>query len=234
MVSGPDAIKAVFKSKYLESKPGIAIALSTLFGGPKECSWFYNADDSGIYDQPHPHSTVRPEHRIFYLTHKTIHDFFHGPGLASFCKRFQQGLYQNIAESDLREDWTELPDLFAFLRDIMSRAAIEATAGPQLLRINPNFIQDLWQFDNALPKLFRGLPAWLVPRSWAVRQKCLNTIKEWRRYAEENFDESCIEQDGHDPYFGAPLMRWRNDYFNKIDPLTDAASASEDFGLLWA
>ena len=234
MVSGSEAIKAVFKSKYLESKPGIGIAISRLFGGPKECTGFYLADDSGIHDQPHPDSKVKPEHRIFYLTHKTIHDFFAGPGLPNFCRRFQKNLNQQISDTGVNQDWTEMPDLFAFLRDLMSRAAIEATLGPQLLRINPSFIQDLWKFDNSLPYLFRGLPSWLVPQAYAVRKRCLDTIKAWRKFAEENFDDSCIEHDGHDPYFGAPLMRWRNDYFSKIDALSGDAAASEDFGLIWA
>ena len=59
-------------------------------------------------------------------------------------------------------------------------------------------------------------------------------MKSWQTYARDNFDESCIEPDGHDRFHGSPLMRTRQDYLSKVESLDSDAIASQDLGLLWA
>ncbi|KAI4194054.1 MAG: hypothetical protein LQ350_008000 [Teloschistes chrysophthalmus] len=106
--------------------------------------------------------------------------------------------------------------------------------GPALLQQNPNFERGFWKLDSDIFYFFKAYPWWLVPRASNNRAKLLNGVKRWHDYARSNFTESCIEWDGHDPYYGSPLMRSRQEYLAKIDFLDEDALASQDLGLLWA
>ena len=234
MISGFDAVNAVWKAKCLDSKPAVCIAMEWFFGTTKTALKFYDQDDSGISLQPHPNSKISPAHRIYYHTHKVMQGFMNGPGLATFASRFQYTLATQIAESGITQDWTELPDLFSFLRDILSTAAITTMCGPSLIALSPTMIQDLWEFDRSLPYFFKGYPRWLAPKAWKGRQRCLNNFKRWQAFAAQNFDDSCIDEDGYDPYYGAPLMRSRQEYFSKMELIDQDALASENIGLMWA
>lgn len=234
MISGFDAINAVWKAKSLDSKPGVCISMERFFGASKAALQFYDADDSGIGPQPHPNSSVEEAHRIHYITHKAAKGFMTGPGLRILTNRFQALLKSQISKSGIDENWTELPDFFSFFRDMISNAAITAMCGPSLLELNPNLIQDLWEFDRYLPYLFKGYPSWLAPNAWKSRKRCLESLKTWQTFAKNNFNDSCIEADGHDRYFGAPLMRARQQYFSQMPMLNDDDVASQNIGLIWA
>lgn len=208
--------------------------MERFFGTTKRALRFYNEDDSGISLQPHPESRIEPEHRVYYHTHKVTQEFMSGPGLAVFTSRFQDSLRTQISKSEINENWVELPDLFSFLRDMLSTAAVTTMCGPSLLALSPNMVQDLWDFDRSLPSFFKGYPRWLAPKAWKSRQRCLDNFKRWQAFAAQNFDNSCIGKDGHDPYYGAPLMRSRQEYFSKMESLDQDALASENVGLMWA
>lgn len=234
MISGFDAINAVWKSRCLDSKPGVCISMDRFFGTSKTALKFYNADDSGIGLHPHPNSNVEEAHRIHYFTHKVTKGFMSGPGLRILTNRFQALLKLQISESGIDENWTELPDFFSFISNMVTTAAITSMCGPSLLELNPNFIQDLWEFDRSLPYFFKGYPSWLAPNAWKGRKKCLESMKTWHTFAKSRFSDSCIDADGHDRYFGTPLMRARQQYFSKMPMLSDDDIASENIGLIWA
>ena len=165
MISGFDAVNAVWKAKCLDSKPAVCIAMQRFFGTPKAALQFYNADDSGISLQPHPRSKIDQKHRVYYHTHKVTQGFMTGPGLALFTNRFQTLLKMQVSNSGVDQTWQEIPDLFSFLRDMLSTAAITTMCGPSLLALSPNLVQDLWEFDRSLPYFFKGYPSWLAPKA---------------------------------------------------------------------
>ncbi|MCJ1307351.1 hypothetical protein MMC25_000997 [Agyrium rufum] len=235
MISGFDAVTAVWRAKCLDSKPAVCIAMERFFGTPKEALEFYGADDSGISLQPHPMSQVERQHRVYFHTHKVTQGFMTGPGLAHFTDRFQSLLKQQIDHSGVKSgEWIEMPCFFSFLRDMLSTAAITTMCGPSLLEVSPTLISDLWEFDRSLPYFFKGYPKWLAPKAWAARKRCLDGMKRWHQHAVNNFTEDAIEEDGHDKYYGAPLMRSRQEYFSKMESLNADALASENIGLMWA
>ena len=138
-----------------------------------------------------------------------------------------------MSEKHIGNDWVEMPDFYSFVQILVSTAAVEAMCGPYLLKLNPTWIQDFWQFDKSLPKFLSGFPRLFARSAYKARGRCLEGIKVWHRYAQENFDESCIRPDGYDPFFGSSLMRSRQKIWAGMEPMDADAIASEDLGILW-
>lgn len=88
-------------------------------------------------------------------------------------------------------------------------------------------VHDLYYF-------FKGYPRWLAPLAYLNRSKLLRSVKDWHSFARDNFQDSYIESDGHDPYYGSALIRARQDFLSQIDSFNADALASQDLGLLWA
>ncbi|KAL8925503.1 MAG: hypothetical protein Q9208_003394 [Pyrenodesmia sp. 3 TL-2023] len=194
----------------------------------------YLGDDSGINPQPHPQSNVTEKNRYYYQNRRAIVGFFNGPGLKSMGNRFVDLLIKEIATLDLGQHWTEREDLYTFVQKLLIGPAVEAMCGPILLDQNPDFGDNFWQIDHDIYYFFKAYPKWLALGAYRNRSKLLNDVKRWHILAREQFESSKIELDGHDPFYGSPLMRTRQQYLANVDGLDADAIASQDLGLLWA
>ena len=194
----------------------------------------YVGDNSGVNPKPHPKSNVATKDRYYYQNRKAVLGFFNGPGLMSMANRFSTLLTREIGQFDIDHEWTDREDLYRFIQDLLIGPALEALCGPVLLKQNPTFGDDLWKMDHDIYYFFKGYPRWLVPRAYLNRDKVVRSVKDWHSFARNNFNDSCIESDGHDPYFGSPLMRTRQEYLSQINSFDADALASQDLGLIWA
>ena len=235
-VTGPDNIAAIWRSKGLDAKAVTCFTLKSFFDTPDRAMKIYFTDNTGINPQPHASDNNRtaPKDRYYYLTRQTTVGFFNGPGLKHFGNRFGTMLTREVGQLDLGSDWIQHDNLYDFIRKLIIGPAIEAMCGPVLLEQTPTFTDDFWKFDRDMLYFFKGYPRWLAPRAWQNRAKVLNSLKSWHAYARDNFNESCIESDGHDRFYGSPLTRARAEYLPKIDSLDADALASQDLGLIWA
>ncbi|KAL8755569.1 MAG: hypothetical protein Q9184_004760 [Pyrenodesmia sp. 2 TL-2023] len=172
--------------------------------------------------------------RYYYQNRKAIVGFFNGPGLKSMGNRFVDLLTKKIGTLDLNQHWTEQEDLYTFVQKLLIGPAVEAMCGPILLEQNPDFGNNFWQLDHDIYYFFKAYPKWLTPGAYRNRSKLLNDVKSWHTIARERFEESSIEPDGHDPFYGSLLMRTRQQYLTNVDGLDADAIASQDLGLLWA
>lgn len=128
-----------------------------------------------------------------------------------------------------------MPDLLAFCEKEFASTVVEATCGPILERINPDFTKDLALYERQTPSLSKGFPRWMVPRAYAVRDKLLTNIKRWHAMARETFGASSIDADGDaDPYWGSEFMRSRQKMFESFSGFDADAAASSDLGFIWA
>ena len=194
----------------------------------------YHEDDSGINPQPNPASNQPWKDRYYFHTRKETVGFFNGPGLKHFGNRFQLMLNRDIGVLEIDNGWTEIADLYSFIQNLIIAPAIEAMCGPRIMEQNPAFQHEFWQFDADMLYFFKGWPRFLAPRAWRNRDRVLNSLKEWHAHARMHFSEDSIEADGHDPFYGSPLMRRRQDYLAKMDGLDADALASQHLGLIWA
>ncbi|KAL9608752.1 MAG: hypothetical protein Q9167_006424 [Letrouitia subvulpina] len=193
-------------------------------------------DNSGINAEPNPDSNVKPKYRLNYFQVKAAHKHLNGVGLAQMTKHFLKVLRRRVEESPIGDQWTEMPDLFAFLQHEVFSAAVEALAGKFLLGQYSGFVDDFWEFDRSVPTLIKKLPRWLSPRPYRVRQRLLDAIKNWHKLAREHSDFTKVgpEDPEWDPYWGSKLMRARQDYSKGMHFMNEDALAAEDLGLIFA
>ncbi|KAI1342556.1 cytochrome P450 [Xylariaceae sp. FL0016] len=131
-------------------------------------------------------------------------------------------------------DWVCHEDLMSLVGNEATVATLNALCGPYLLKLNPNFLQDYWEFDRNLQTYLQGMPWFLAPRAYAARKRALNATQIWQQHARDHFDESKMDANGDDPFWGSSFFRERHRMFLEMDGFDRAAIASEDFGAIWA
>ena len=235
IISGSKLISALFKEQDLHAKAYKELPVQNMFSMPKKTLAFWLADDSGINLQPHPDSRVPAEHRIDYLEHAAVAKLLTGPGLEPFKERFTTRLTEQLLANDsVGHAWTEFPDLFTFVREEITRATLVAFCGTQLLSLNPSFVYDFWQFDEALPILAQQYPRWLFPGPYRYRDRCLEAVKTWHKHIAARFDDVV----GKDPHWnqecGVPIIRERHEMWSKMPGMNEDSDAAHDLGLIWA
>ena len=235
VVAGQENIKAVWKEPNLHVRPYKELAVITMAKMPKETLEFWKWDDSGHHAQPHPDSNVPPHLRIDYLTHSSVARLLTGPGLKPLADRFTKNLMIRLSKSEyLNQEWSELPDLFAFMQHQLFPAAVEAMCGELLFSVNPKFVGDFWAFNKGLPYLAKGYPRWMVPSAYRARDTVLNGLKKWHLAIVSKLKCPPIAMDEWSPDFGVELVRFRHDAWSKMPLMNEDAAATEDLGMIWA
>ncbi|KAI4227187.1 MAG: hypothetical protein LQ349_006761 [Xanthoria aureola] len=235
VVAGQENIKAVWKEPNLHVRPYKELAVITMAKMPKETLEFWKWDDSGHHAQPHPDSNVPPHLRIDYLTHSSVARLLTGPGLKPLADRFTKNLMIRLSKSEyLNQEWSDLPDLFAFMQQQLFPAAVEAMCGELLFSVNPKFVGDFWAFNKGLPYLAKGYPRWMVPSAYRARDTVLNGLKKWHLAIASELKCPPIAMDEWSPDFGVELVRFRHDAWSKMPLMNEDAAATEDLGMIWA
>jgi hypothetical protein len=208
--------------------------LKYFFGLPESVVSIYRADDSGPFPKPYVGSNVPAKDRIDHITHHGFLRALGGPGLLPTARRYMNALTARMEQENFSGEWVEMADLSNFFQDVVGSSLIECVYGPTMLRLNPEFMQDLWGFDVSVPWLARGVPSFIKPSAHKPRQKCVDQLKRWYAYAREHFDESNISPDGDgDPFWGSNLMRYRQEKLLAVKNHDDDALARMDLGLAW-
>jgi hypothetical protein len=240
LISGRDSTLALFKnSRDTTTAPSTILVLENLFGSPRSKSYIYEQDDTGILAEPLPGSRPLATHnRIYYGTHKTLHANLAGPALAHLAEDFMKNLSTEIEQDKSVgfDEWVEILDLYSFIRDKVFRASTSALCGPHIFRLNPTLTADFWKFDSYAPKVFKTLPRWMIPEAYEVRDSLHSQVKKWHKFANEHVDVNSKEVADlqYEEYFGAKIMRDRQQLFRGIDDFGEDAAAAGDLGMLWA
>ncbi|KAF1345621.1 cytochrome P450 [Lizonia empirigonia] len=215
----PASLTSIWKATTLSSPIYIySVALRHMFGMPQAALSVYAADDSGPYRKPHPESNVAPHNRVDHLTHEILSRAFTGSALNPTFVRFAKAFETSIDNAGIGKDWVEFEDLTSFFREHVGRSIIECLFGPSILKINPHFMDDLWEFDTVVPGLAKRFPSFLIPNAYRVRGRLLAQIKNWYAYARANFSEN---------------SRRRQKVLLDFDDQCDDAVAATDLGLMW-
>lgn len=239
---GEPVLNMFQNSRELNAKPLTTVALRDQFGMNAEDIQLYLNDDSGIRNEPAPgFEDMDPLKRIFYLNHKDLHALLSGNGLRGMTSRFVDEFIRRIHANQIVEPgdrWTELPDLYAFLRTEMFHSAVQALCGTKFFELCPNFCEEFWEFDASMVVFLRRTPRWWAPKAYATRDRALASVKKWRQHAWEHYDrgDNQMLKDGEldwEPLWGARLMRARADMFRNAGQSADG-DAVMDLGMLWA
>jgi len=224
-------------SEHMTPKPAISIAMENIFGTNKAAGRIYRSDDSGIGPKPLPGSTVTQTNRIWYHQSSAARKYLSGTSLKTIGEKFMEYLTAEVAGnkmmSSAKNEWVEVPDLFEFLKDVVFVGALNALYGPQLLKLNPTFVKDFWDYNAAIPTLMMGFPRWLTPGAYAARDRVLNGLKKWHRYALEHSDVKDTGPDW-DEAWGSVYLKVRHNFRSPIEQMDADAHASDDLALLLA
>jgi hypothetical protein len=224
-------------SRELSTGPASVAIMENVFGSPPETASILINDNTGCSVQPLEGSNPLPQdQRYFHLIHNTIHTNLMGAGLADLASRYLENLEKELDElSGESEDWIEIPDLYALVQNAIFRASTIAICGPHLFELNPTFTDDFWEFDIKVGGLIKGLPRFLVPSSYRVRDRLIDEIMAWHRFAESHIDrkDEELEKKLWEPYYGSKLVRDRARELSQIKGYNDKARAANDLGLIW-
>lgn len=236
IVANPEQIQTIFKNSRLLTNKSVTLwVLEHLLGATKKLIAFYEADDSGMAAKARPTSKVKPEDRIFYFQLRTAHAYLSGTHLHSLNDRFMITLDRDLDALSIGQEWIEYPDLYKFLQLTVTRSSIETIYGSKLLDLNPDFVEDFWEFEANAPKFLHALPRWFMARAYHVREKLIQAFERTHSYANEHVDCSrfSAEEPEWEPNFGSKLIRSRQHRMLAMEPLDARARASEDLGLMF-
>ncbi|KAK8107008.1 Pfs- NACHT and Ankyrin domain protein [Apiospora kogelbergensis] len=232
-----ETIRNIWKAKSLQSPISVSTYIFKFFlGVPEPTIEIYRADISGPYRKPHPASTpMPPKKRVDYLSHQEFLRALSGSGLKPLLQRFKRALEMHV-DGDLGplagDEWTELGSFRRVIRPMIAEPLIESIFGPAILRLNPGFTDDLFEFDANIPWLVRGIPSFIMPRPHRVRKRLASQIRKWQEYASSHFEESSIYDDGDgDPFWGSQFIRNRRSVFKNAGGHDVDAIVALDLGL---
>ena len=239
ILKGPENVVALFKhSRELSHVEWLVQILVNAFGVEPVDASFYLADDTGVGNQPYPDSTMsNPDHRIFHLAYASFHTGLTGARLEEIMRQLVKSLSAQITASEFPVDkWIEVPDMYElFVRKLAFKASITAFCGSHIFEVIPTLEADFWAYDSHLPTLFKEIPHWLVPGAYRSRDNIKKQLAAWHVSAGEHYDVNRAKEDERDweEFFGARLMRTRQQYFRKM-PLSKQTVAADDLGIIWA
>ena len=75
--------------------------------------------------------------------------------------------------------------LYAWLQDMMFNASTTAFMGSRMLEVYPNLRENFFNFDRVMLTMFFGIPKWLSPKTYNVREKVLGELIEWQQQMQE-------------------------------------------------
>ncbi|THZ14090.1 cytochrome P450 [Aureobasidium pullulans] len=237
-ISGPKNVFSLFRqSRKFSAKASVVIAIDRLFGTPKHLvPSFYDHDDTGYDGKPDSGSRdVAPHLRIHHTVHVQVIKYLSGSGLKPMTNKLMENIAKTMLSSGIGGVWLEMEDLFDFCKSKLLHASINSMFGEYLTALHPDFVDDYWKFDDCTTTLVKGFPSFMVPRSWAARRKCLDSLKHWKAYVEKLVDaDGRTFYEGLDPHFGSQFIRQRHEGFNKMEPMNADSIASEDLAIMWA
>ncbi|KAK8109214.1 cytochrome P450 [Apiospora sp. TS-2023a] len=149
------------------------------------------ADDSGHNAKPHPASRVDPKNRAHYILSRGVHANISGPGFAPSLERFRKNLLRCVGEveagppigdGDGDGDGFMVSDFRRFVHNTVGLSLVQAVFGPSLVRVNPTFMEDVYELGRWLPWVSRGIPAFLVPKAYTARRRMQRNFKAWYAY----------------------------------------------------
>lgn len=236
VLSGANLIrKALTTSNNFDWNRLSARMFKNLFAAPNQVVAATLADNSGIGVRPYAGSNVNPDQRIIRNQVVFFSDAFSKTSMDEIVPRFVENLQRNCSNLNMGDEWVEMSDLFTFVRDIVFPSGVESFFGKSMLELNPNLQGDFWGFDENIPSLAAGLPAWLTPRATKYQKRCLASMKRWRQ---EAMREEGPVSSGDSPWdlaWGLGALRRRNAVLEATEGLFDEdARASMDLATLWA
>ncbi|KAI0521606.1 cytochrome P450 [Xylaria bambusicola] len=240
VVSNPDQIKRVFRAcKQFSNKQLTVVALQNIFGASREVARLFENDEAlDLGEANSSHDTNEADEGQL---NEHVNGFNHyarkylsGSHLHFLSRLFLSNLEQNFEAMEIQSEWVHYPDLYTFLRNIVSPAATETLMGKKIFEIHPQIVDDFWSFDQAVPSLIRLFPRWLIRSQYRARDRIFDAFIKLDEFANHHVSRPSTDDPEWEPYMGSAFLRARHDYAKFIKILPANTKAWEKMGILFA
>lgn len=209
IIAGSRNVQAMFRtSTSVSSDKFMILVMETLWGATKEDLAKFVNDKSGRLKTPAPGTEKTPDDRRYWAGfHHVMHEYLARTQEANTLARSFQRLFGDQLEKYPIGEWATV-HVFKFLRKEMAEAAIVSLAGPRILRLNPNFLKEFWDFDEVAASLAWGLPKWMNRAALNKRDRVRAACARYLEAAWAGFDWSGPDADSDwEENFGSRFMR---------------------------
>ncbi|RAQ99500.1 cytochrome p450 [Stemphylium lycopersici] len=221
IVLDPEHVKGVLNSSQdLDPNPFIHDKImGALMASPQAAIDYYNSEDSNT---DHIQTTHIRQHTT-------------GSNLGMLDKRLFDTLKASIEESmktTARDEWKEIPDLFAFLQHHVTHAIATTLLGSSLIASYPGIVDDLWIHIEATDQFFMGLPRFVIPKAYAARDRILSNIGSWTAKSEDLRRQNKVNTTW-DPVAGSGLLQEREALYGAMPGHGVEGRSAQTLGLLY-
>ncbi|KAF2750153.1 cytochrome P450 [Sporormia fimetaria CBS 119925] len=227
-------------SVFMNPKTYDFVAMKTLvqrdvFGVPKPVLRLIQEDDSGFSVKPLAGSKVSPHRRYNYMEHRANDELVKPPAIAAVMQHFEESLTKNLETCEVPKsgEWATIPNLYLFVRGIVTKAVTDSFFGPNLLLSQPQLEQEFWEHDSNIGFFANRIPRWLSPKPYRVRDRCYRAFEQWRAKAFQKAEKEGGEIPLWSRHAGFKINTVRNSVFQRFEEWTEWARASSDFSLMF-
>jgi cytochrome P450 len=125
--------------------------------------------------------------------------------------------------------------LYAFLRSLVFKASTVALMGEKMIEVYPELEKEFFEFDNIMLALFFGLPRFVIPESFRIRDRTIAGVLRWHNELAKEGKSTPTNPDGDigwEPYYGSRMNRARQVYYETIG-LSMKGRAGLDLGMMF-
>ncbi|KAL2048850.1 hypothetical protein ABVK25_010908 [Lepraria finkii] len=230
IIFSPSAVQALFKTRGLANDGfKLQIVEKGLGIDHKEGLRFF-----GIGEGP-DHTGITPAQQLENIDHnyllgkKCVNEL-----TAEFVRVLRDQVKSKLKGEGGEGKETE-DGLYAWLQDMMFNASTTAFMGSRMLEVYPNLREDFFNFDRVVLTMFFGIPKWLSPKAYNVREKTLGGLIEWQQQMQEECKSNPADPDGDvdwEPVYGSRTNRARQRYYASRG-LNMRTRAGMDLGFLF-
>lgn len=168
----------------------------------------FRKDKSGRSTIPAKGTESTPKEQRYWHGHDRLYAEFlsarkYSDALAaSFLQLFSERVSKVVSN-----EWATVR-LYQFLKDAMAESAMISLFGSQLVELNPDIVDQYWEFDKVAGPLAWGPPRLLQRTSVRIRNKLHDMTRRYIDSAWEHFDWNGPAADSFwEPHFGSRLSR---------------------------
>lgn len=188
----------------------------------------------GVGEGP-DHTGVTPVLQLEHLFHRYLLEKKAVNGLTA---NFMRVLNDQIARAlDVKADEgkEQVVSLYDWIQEKMFVASTTALMGSRMLEIYPNLGEDLFVFDRDMLTMLFGIPKWVSPEPYKVREKAMRGLIKWQQQMQEECKGEPKDPEGDvdwEPIYGSRVNRARQRYYASRG-LSLETRAGMDLGILF-
>ncbi|OLN93262.1 Cholesterol 7-alpha-monooxygenase 3 [Colletotrichum chlorophyti] len=209
MVSGEANIQTINQpSRSISPDVFFLQVMQNVWGASKDELAKFEQDKSGRRKNPIPGHDVAPNQpRLWHGQHHIYSEYLQRTDHANhLADKYFQLFADRLTKQPLGE-WTEL-SLRSFFENDMAEAALVALMGPRLLELNPGFWPAMWEFARLAPQLMWGLPKWVNPKPWKIRDEFHAMCRRYIDAASKDSQSREIDENSKwEPCYGSRMAR---------------------------